>query len=447
MRSTRLAIVILVLLVVAIAIGGVLPQVPTTPNADLIYESYSPFWRGLIHGLALDDVFHSIGFSALLALLALNLVLCTAGRVPRGVRAMLRPAPPSEASRGDVEMTVEAREVMGEDLDTAIRRALRRHHLRVQDVGCWLLAERHRWSRLGADLVHASLLLILVGAFLGVYQLDGYFAVNEAERGRIVPFRLGARGGTFGARVDSFGAELYSGTQSAKDYWTRLSFVEDGVAVATLEARVNRPAVYRGVSFYQMAYGDDLDAAHVSLAVIDSATGTVIGRAALTIGEMAKVPSAEIEVQLVRFFTHIRRTASGSLLNASGSGEANPAALLAVRPLKGGPSVQTLAFASVPPHPAGSPYALALSGFAVPKYVGIRYARNPGYPIVWAGLALMMVGLTAAFYLPARRLWVSAVPEEGHVRLSAEHATARDASWANSVRRTIDEELQGVRKP
>lgn len=434
------------LLALAISIGGVLPQAPTTPNADLIYESYGSFWRGLIHGLALDDVFHSIGFSALLALFALNLVLCTAARVPRAVRTMLHSVPPGEASRSDAELTIEAREVSREDLDAAIRRALRRHRLRVREVGGWLLAERHRWSRLGADLVHASLLIILVGAFLGVYQLDGYFAANEAERGKIVPFRLAVRGGAFDVRVDNFGAELHPGTQSAKDYWTSLSFLEDGIPVTALVTRVNRPAVYRGVSFYQTAYGDDLDAAHVSLAVIDSATGMVVGRAALTVGETAALPSAEIEVQLVRFFTHIRRTVSGSLLNAPSSGPPNPVALLAVRPLDGGPSVQTFAFTSILSHADGSPYAFMLSGYAVPKYVGIRYARNPGYPVVWAGLALMMVGLTAAFYLPARRLWVSAAPEEGHVKLSAEHVTARDASWVDTVRRTIDEELQGGRK-
>jgi cytochrome c biogenesis protein ResB len=122
--------------------------------------------------------------------------------------------------------------------------------------------------------------------------------------------------------------------------------------------------------------------------------------------------------------------------------------LIDVRPLDGGAAFQVVAFPSASPHDeVRSPYALLLSSYEVPKAVGIRYARNPGYPVVWAGLVLMMAGLTVAFYLPARRLWILVEPRDGRITLrvessrGAEHGTA----WAESIRRAIEEELKGGR--
>ena len=445
----QLTVALLVFLGLAAALGGALPQVPTTPNADLIYASYGPFWQRTIDALALDDVFHSAWFSALLALFALNLVLCTAGRTPRALRAMLHPVPPGEGTRGDSALAVETGRAPSE-VNGATRCALRAHRFRVRKVGRWLVADRRRWSRLGADLIHASILVILVGAFLGVYQVDGYFAANETELGKTIPFRLPSAGGPFSVRVDEFGAELHPGTLSAKDFWTRLSVIENGVLVASLETRINRPATYRGISFYQTTYGDDLDAARVVLAALDRSAEAVVDSVSLRVGQTSVLPSAGFEVKLVRFFTHLHWTDAGSVVNAPASGAANPAALIDVRPLNGGPAFQAVVFPSVSPHDdLHFACSLFLSAYEVPKAVGIRYARNPGYPVVWAGFVLMMVGLVAALYLPARRLWILLEPRDGRVRIELWVEPTRgaglDAVWVQSVRRTIGDEVTGGR--
>ncbi len=425
-----------------------MPQAPTTANADLLYKSYGPFWHSLIDALMLSDVFHSAWFSVLLALFALNLVLCTAGRVPRMLRATLHPSPPGMGAQAAVDLTVDVGGKTTTEVDGAIRRALRKFRLRGRGISGWLVAERCRWSRLGADLVHASILVILVGGFLGVYQVDGYFAANETELGKTIPFRLTSTGGTFSVRVDSFGVELHPGSQYAEDYWTRLSVIENGDVAASLETRVNHPAMYRGISFYQTDYGDDLDAARIVLAVIARPAGVLVDNATLSVGQTAVLAAARLEVRLVRFFTHIQWTKAGSLVNAPDSGALNPAALIDVRPLDGGVAFQTVAFPSGSPHEdLQSPYALLVSAYDVPKSVGIRYARNPGYPVVWAGLALMMAGLTVAFYFPARRLWILADPCDGRVRIAllAEPARSTGASttWVESVARGVEEELKG----
>ncbi len=446
----QLTVALLVLLGLAAALGGALPQAPTTPNADLIYTSYGPFWHCAIDALALDDVFHSAWFSALLALFALNLVLCTAGRTPRVLRAIFHPIPPpGEGLRSDSALAIETGRTPSE-VNGATRRALRTHRLRVREAGLWLVADRRRWSRLGADLIHVSILVILVGAFLGVYQVDGYFAANETELGKTIPFRLPFAGGTFSVRVDGFGVELHPGTLSAKDYWTRLSVIEDGALVASLETRVNRPATYRGISFYQTTYSDDLDAARVVLAALDRSAKAVVGSVSLRVGQASVLPLAGYEVKLVRFFTHLRRTETGSVVNAPTSEAANPAALIHVRPLDGGPAFQVVALPNVSPHDdLESVYSFFLSAYEVPKAVGIRYARNPGYLVVWAGLVSMMVGLVVALYFPPRRLWILLEPRAGQVRIVLRVESSRgagpDAAWLQSVRRAIEDELTGGR--
>ncbi|MEM3434247.1 MAG: cytochrome c biogenesis protein ResB, partial [Candidatus Methanomethyliaceae archaeon] len=79
--SIRFAIWVLVLLSAASAIGAIVPQAPTTPNADLLYRRYGQVLYLIVKIFGFDDVFHSWWFVVLLGLFTINLSSCTVRRL------------------------------------------------------------------------------------------------------------------------------------------------------------------------------------------------------------------------------------------------------------------------------------------------------------------------------------------------------------------------------
>jgi cytochrome c biogenesis protein ResB len=100
-----------------------------------------------------------------------------------------------------------------------------------------------------------------------------------------------------------------------------------------------------------------------------------------------------------------------------------------------------------PHESAASSVALVLSSYDVPKVIGIRYSRNPGYPVVWSGLAAMTVGLAAAFYFPARRVWIriDAAGNQFELRAESSRGLGRGAMWLREVQEGIEATLRGGR--
>jgi len=450
--SVRVAVTLILLLAVASAIGAVLPQSPTTPNADLLYRSYGVFWQHLITALRLDDVFHSSWFSVLLGLFAANLTLCAGRRIGHSFRALVRP-PGSIAISAltadcHVPLSPERDPVQVEE---AACRYLKRKGYRLHSAGGQVVAERHRWSRLAPDLVHLSLLVILVGGFLGLFREEGSLTVNEGQLGVTLPLSAPVRGGAargevnLAVRVEDFGAEVYPGTSLYKDYWTSLSVIGgDGIARAA-RIRVNRPLSYGGYSFYQTSYGDDLGAAEILLAVVERGTNMVVAAAPLRAGESVAIGEAGLEVRFVRFFTNFRLTQDGVPINLPGPESLNPAAILEVSESAGGGSLgpyRDIAFADLPdPHwNADRRFSFYLEGFFVPKFVEVRYIRDPGYPVVWGGFVLMMIGLAGSFYLPAQRVWVMFEHDQGRILLGGE--AGRTSMWQRTQRERLARELE-----
>ncbi|MFQ6033454.1 MAG: cytochrome c biogenesis protein ResB, partial [Candidatus Bipolaricaulia bacterium] len=144
--SIRLTIPLLAILTIAAAIGGVVPQAPITPNADLLYRSYGRFWHNIIKFFLLDDVFHSWWFLTLMGLFSINLVVCTARRLRRSVRLLATPLRPLSQVSAAGAATASFRGRILEEVREAARHVLKRRHLRFREEGEQLFGERWRWS-------------------------------------------------------------------------------------------------------------------------------------------------------------------------------------------------------------------------------------------------------------------------------------------------------------
>jgi cytochrome c biogenesis protein len=433
--SIRLTIPLLVILTVAAAVGGIIPQAPNTPNAELLYRSYGRFWYNIIKFLLLDDVFHSWWFITLLGLFSTNLIICMVRRLRGSIRLLATPLRP--LSRVSAESAAVA-SFQGKEpgkVWEAARRVLRRKRFRFREEGEQLFGERWRLSRLGPDLIHLGILVILIGGLLGIFRFEGYISLNETELGKVFPPCSSEqqvdciKNADFAIRVDGFRAELYPDSMMYKDYWTTLTVIEDGREVKTKEIEVNSPLTYKGITFYQTSYGDDLNSAEATIAVEDRESGESLGEFRVKVGEQFQIPGTDEWVELSRFFTSFRMGRGGPV-NINTPTPDNPAALLQLYQGTGElakPDYWDIVFANFPETHLNQdkPYKFYLKDFFVPKLDGISYSRNPGYPVVWWGFTLMMVGLFATFYLAPKRIWVVLDPQGERVLVKGE----RRLSW------------------
>ena len=209
--SLRTGIVLLILVVVASALGTMILQRPMTVPQTMT-NSYSPAALHWLDRLGLTDVFHAWLFAALLALLGINIVFASLDRFPGVWRFFSRPyrRPESYFLAGlPLHKVIPVRNA-AQGLGAA-ERVLRLRGYQPQRVGqgseASLYVERHRFARLAPYVVHASLLLIFAGGILdAVVGYRGFVALGPNEQVREVDLGNGrSKALPFAVRCDAAG--------------------------------------------------------------------------------------------------------------------------------------------------------------------------------------------------------------------------------------------------
>ena len=180
LTSVRLALILILLIAVATLTGTLLDQVPASvANDPVAYNRWLEGARGrygiftdVMARLELLNVFSSIWFRGLIALLVANIVVCTINRWSSIRAQVFRPRVrmnPAYFDRARIGATFSV------NLATATAAATVRQGLRSAGYrsltedgeSVAMYADRFRFSRLGTFLTHLSLVLLLVGAIMG----------------------------------------------------------------------------------------------------------------------------------------------------------------------------------------------------------------------------------------------------------------------------------------
>lgn len=431
LSSLRLATALILLLIIACALGGLIPQSPVTPNAEAIYRSCGLFGYRLITRLQLDDVFGCAWFFALIGAFALNLVLCTGRRLRLSVRQVFGRShvsmPVGEASQ---TVTFSARRPSA-DLEEPIRKAIRRVGFRsinrkdTADGGVWLAGCRWRWGALGADIVHVGILVILLGALLGIFREEGSFRIDEWQTGVRFPACGDADDSDcvplpYDVQVNDFGIETYDQTTRVKDYWADVVLWKGEEAIERARLSVNRPLSMGGTGLYVWRYGENASGALVRLQVVDAARDIVTSEIELRVGETAPIPGSQARVTVIRFFQSYALGEAGDPIELGNATGGHPAVLLQVEGVAEDGDViayQDVAFPFLPERPADARIAFLLSDAQLPTFIDLHVTRNPGYPFFWWGFVLVMAGLAVAFYLRPSTLRVAIKAD--HLQITA----------------------------
>jgi cytochrome c biogenesis protein len=427
LASVRLTVILLIVIAVSAILGTVIPQ---QEEAQRFLRDFPPGPVSVLQFLQIFDMYHSVWFLLMMALLAVNLTVCSVNRFPRTWRIFQAarsegPASPFERAAADRVFSAPgppAREA--ERLEAIIRKRFGKVR-RAEDKGSITLhGEKGAFSYFGVYVVHMSILIILAGAIIGSLSgFDGYVNIPEGDTVDTVKLRggQGTKKLDFAVRCDRFTVEFYENGMP-REFRSDLAFLRDGKIVYEGPLRVNHPIEFGGIRFYQSSYGSTSGKAHLTVA--DGAGRKKLVKVAA--GEQFELPGRKAAVSVLRV--------EENLMNMG------PAVKLGIMSEKGGIAfwvfrhIREIEEANpgitkhVPQFNPGlfKPYVFSLSGIESVYFTGLQVNTDPGVPIVAAGAILMVAGFMIVFLFSHRQVWVRVEEKGGKCRVSLVGRCNRD---------------------
>jgi cytochrome c biogenesis protein len=410
--SLKLTLFLLISLALTSIIGTILPQGALPPE---YVASISATKLQIYSKLGFFDMYHSWWFIALLYVFSLNLISCSIKRLPHVFKFISEPTLIlGEGVRNSSSLKKElvfsgsidhAKERMvaflGKEFSTPV---ITEHNGEYH-----LFAQKTAWCRLGVYVVHFSILVIFVGAIIG--SLAGYKGfVNIVEGTSVNAFqRQNGQQMPLGFEVfcESFNVEFYS-TGAPKEFRSILTVQEKGKPVpgfTKVKVIVNEPMTYKGITFYQSSYGQASEGSEHFISVTPRNGGAA---EKISVREGAAVTLKDGTVfKLLEATQEVRQFAPGF---------SGPAARIEVTP-KGAAPLTFIAFKNFPEVNAqrGDALIFGYEGSTAKQYTGLQVAKDPGVWVVWLGCLLMVIGISVAFFMSHKRIWV--VVTKGHARM------------------------------
>lgn len=256
--SLKLAIVLLLLIAAGSIVGTVIPQ---DQGPEVVRTGQFPEWlKAVLLASRAYDVYHAFWFLFLLALMFLNLAVCTYLRFPPTWRRymMRTPATPGVAGLPEVVR-------LGTGPSDLKLDALRKRGWRVvpqaEDV---VFAEKNKFVRLAPTFIHISLFLVMGGAIwggasgvkssvpvmVGETVASDHIVEEAMQRGR---FHMAPE--PFDLTLDAFRMEFRPSGQ-VKQYYSDITVSpRDGRPAYKQTMWVNEPLIVDGMYFYQSFWG------------------------------------------------------------------------------------------------------------------------------------------------------------------------------------------------
>jgi len=410
--SLKLTIFLLISLALTSIIGTILPQGQLPPE---YVAQISPLKLQMYSKLGFFDMYHSWWFISLLYIFSLNLTCCSIKRLPYVLKFISEPTLVlGESARRSFSLKQEI--TFSTPLDIAKKRLaeflggeLSVPVITEQGEESHLFAQKSAWCRLGVYVVHASILVIFVGAIIGsLFGYKGFITIVEGSGVSSLETRSGKQVPLgFEVRCEKFNVEYYP-TGAPKEFRSTLTVLENGQPVPgykDVKVIVNEPLTYKGITFYQSSFGQASEGSEHFFAAVPRGGGegqhlTVHDGEAITLkdGTVFKLLEATQEVR--QFMPEF----------------SGPAARVEVT-FKGKAPQTFIVFKNYPEINAqrGDDLTFNYEGSNAKQYTGLQVAKDPGVWVVWVGCLMMVAGLFIAFFMSHKRVWI--VVSKGHARM------------------------------
>jgi cytochrome c biogenesis protein len=428
--SVKNAVIMIVLTLVASAIGTIFPQeryIPVPKPASVYYEEAYGTLGLIYYRLGLHNLYSSWWFIALLLGIGISLVICSIDRVIPLYRALKKQRVKRDRKflkiqRVSTEIDLEGKDP--DDLVASLEKSLARKRYKVRREVNALLGEKARFSRWGPYVNHIGLILFLAGCLMRLipgFYLDQFVWVREGQTVPVPETNYYVKNVQFTKEYyqdNEFPEKLDLDGVVVKKYLTQAVLYENQNAgipgaepklteVQKANIEVNHPLDHDGLLLYQSGEQENqLQALNMKL--VDTKTKSQLGTVKLDLfspPDEIKV-NDKVQVQVLQYFPDFALDENKRPITKTKDPN-NPAFI-----------VNTIS----PETPQGEKQWIFLGHtltadqkapkvtyeFAKPDLVdmtGLMVRKDNSIPVIFFGAGVSMVGLIMGFYWQHRRIW------------------------------------------
>ncbi|GAB4408940.1 MAG: cytochrome c biogenesis protein ResB [Thermodesulfovibrionales bacterium] len=430
--SVRLAIVIFAVMSITSIIGTIIEQNAEPERnikllAKFFGQSAAPTLFRIFDSLGFMDMYHSWWFVAILVIFASNLIVCSIDRLPKIMKLVKEPVKPlsEEHFKGfgiKKEIILKGKpEKTREVVAGIIKKAAKFNLAEVKEGhGYQLYSQKGNYTRLGVYITHFSILIILIGAIIGIFLgFKGFLNLPEGAVSDVVYTRNGQEMPLgFRIRCDEFNVDFYGNSDMPKEYKSWLTIIKDGKEVMKKEIEVNEPLKYEGITFYQSSYG--LVPGGGQNGIFKFKVTSRDGKKAdvgLKFGDSFAIPGTDLTGKIEDFSPALGFDEKTGMPFTYAEQMNNPAVYISF--YEGGKRKYGGWILKRYPETGRLPEGhmvefLDLWGI---QYTGLQVRKDPGVWVVYLGCITMSIGLFIAFFMSHRRLWVRLVEERNNTRV------------------------------
>lgn len=466
--SVKVAVAIIVVTLIASAIGTFLPQESTLPLSVSVkeyYESEYGFVGRLFYALGFHNLYGSWWYMLLIALIGVSLVICSLDRVVPLYKALKKQRVTRHAgflkrqrlfsSGGDIK-----------ELDAhyeLLKERLRKRHYKVLEENGNLMAEKGRFSRWGPYVNHLGLIIFLIGVMLrfvpGMY-VDESLTIKEGET-KAIP----GTNKQYYLKNHAFIVETYDPEKDkafektlkergpiVKNYQTNVTLYKaESPAVAgeqpklekvkDYQIRVNQPLKFDHYSVYQSGFLlNEISA--MTFALADKKTGKEFGTFRVDLERPQKKYDLQegYSVEILSYFPDFVMGEDGEPTSKSQKPN-NPAFVFKmVTPDKPDGEISFVAIQQNLEPDGNNQYQIKFKSVETVNYSGLTVRKDHTLWILAVGGLIFMIGVIQGSYWNHRRIWIQRVNSE--VWISAH----TNKNWF-SLQKEIARILEGIRLP
>jgi len=409
--SVKLAIYLLIILAFLSILSIYLQELfPPGYPVSFWQERLSPGKFYLYKNLGFFNPYGSFWYISNIVLLIINITVCTLNRIKRTFltvfgRNYKKETEELKTLKYNYEMTVSRPpETVSERLTTHLKEYYYRISVEENNKEKYIYAAKGGWGRLGSYLTHTGLVLLFIGGIITIKF--GFTTDRWAAPGEIFT----APGREFRIKIEDFRIEVNEKGQ-VKDYICDVAVLENGetVTTTTKTIEVNRPLSYKGLTFYQSSYRENVNRIAIQ---VTSLTGSQFDSTFISgINKVNLIDKDGYAFKVLHYIPHFMM--SGRQVFSASDRPENPAVLIEFTKNDSLIS-RSWAFLLFPDmhQQEDQPYNFRFLSYNPTYETGLQIVYNPGASFMWGGFLLITLGIMFAFYVKHNRIWAIIKPAD-----------------------------------
>lgn len=454
--SVKVGVILLFITLGASMLGTIYPQqmyIPSTAIPEIYYPEEYGFGGYLYVTLGLHNMYSSLWYGALLALIGISIIIASIDRFFPLYRALKNQRITQhhaflERQRINAQTEIDNHEQVFE----ASKKELQKLKYNVKEEKDALMGEKHRFNRWGPYIVHIGLIILLVGALMRIIPgvtMDNYVWVRDGETRPIPGTQLYIE--SQGFVLKTYDEDKLPPGESQRlipeDFITDVVLYDSAINSETGELeltkikeqriRVNHPLIFEGIKLYQSDYILN-EFSEFSFRVEHKETEAILGEITVDLYQ----PDDHYDlgegsyVQLKEYYPDFTLN-DDNLPDTNSNIPNNPAFIFQVvtPEVPEGETSWLFIGRTVEMPGADNEYALRISNVEFNNVTGLMVRQERSLPIVYFGLAITMIGLMMCYYWQHRRIWIR---REGSRLWIAGHTHKNWFGFKREVERVID---------